>query len=502
MASSIKKGAIISYVSVFLSIALTFFYTPWMINQIGESDYGLYNLIVSFIGYFLLDFGLSGAIARFMAKYRAEGNEDKVAKMLGLTTKVYLIIDFVIFLILSILYFFISDIFTGLTSDEIETFKGLYVIAGTFSVLSFLFKPMGGAMMAYEYFFEEKILEMLNRVGAVVFVCIALALGADVYALVLVNGIASLISSLLKFYVFRKKSRLKIQWLFFDKAELKSIFSFSMWTFIMGLVQRMRLTLVPSVLGIVSNSHEIAIFSLAMSIEGMIFTFAHALNGLFLPKVTRLVHDGDRSVVTDLMIRVGRLQLYIWGLIFSGFCVFGIAFLNLWVGIGFINSYYCIILLTIPQIFFVTQSIAMDLVYVENRIKPTTVIHLATSFFGLIIAVLLAMLYGAVGAAIGSCAGLLLCQIILNGYYRNKMRMGIGKFFKDCHLRIVPIHFGCALCFFVIQMLLPIYNWSMLIIYIASYSIFFFVISYYVLFNKEERGYIVALKQRLNIGNK
>lgn len=105
--NNITKGAIISYVSILLNILISFVYTPWMIRQIGVSDYGLYSLITSFVSYFLLDFGLDSAITRFIAKYRAEGDKKKVENMLGLTTKVYLLIDTIIFLYL-LLYFSLS----------------------------------------------------------------------------------------------------------------------------------------------------------------------------------------------------------------------------------------------------------------------------------------------------------------------------------------------------------------------------------------------------------
>ena len=109
MKSVIAKGAIISYIAIFLNLAITFFYTPWMIRQIGVSDYGLYSLVGTFIAYFIIDFGLSGAITRFIAKYRAEGNQTKVENMLGLTTKVYLCIDAVIFLVLFVCFFFLKE---------------------------------------------------------------------------------------------------------------------------------------------------------------------------------------------------------------------------------------------------------------------------------------------------------------------------------------------------------------------------------------------------------
>ena len=118
--SKIAKGAIISYISIFLNIVISLVYTPWMIRQIGVSDYGLYSLVGTFLSYFMLDFGLAGTITRFLAKYRAEGSEVKVSKMLGLTAKVYFTIDAIIFLILIVLYFFLTNIFGGgLTSEEI-----------------------------------------------------------------------------------------------------------------------------------------------------------------------------------------------------------------------------------------------------------------------------------------------------------------------------------------------------------------------------------------------
>ena len=496
MASSIKKGAIISYVSIFLNIAITFFYTPWMIRQLGISDYGLYSLIISFIGYFIMDFGLQQAIQRFIAKYRAEKNVDKVAKMIGITTKVYLLIDAVIFLVLFVLYFFISNIFTGLTPEEIDKLKVLYVIAATFSVLNFMFKPMGGAMMAFEYFVEERALEMVNKVGLVLLVCIALYLGAGVYALVLINGAVSLFVSLAKFYVFCHKSKLNIQWKYFDNSEMKDIFSYSMWTFTVNMAQRLRVNIIPALLGVVSNSVEIAVFSLAMSIEGMIVTVSGALNGLFLPKVSRMALSGKRDDITTLMIRVGRLQLYVWGLIFSGFCIFGLMFLNLWVGEHFSNSYYVIIFIAIASIVAQTQVVAMDLVYAENKIRHTAKFSFGSAAIGFAIAIPMALFYGSVGAAIGTGLGLCLYQFMLNMFYSKELKLDIGRFFKQCHGHILPVIVPyCGLSIVLVQTL-TIKTWLSLILCVSAYVAVFLLLAYTLLFNTEEKNHFAFLKHK------
>ena len=491
---SIKQGAIISYVAIFLNIAITFFYTPWMIRMIGVSDYGLYALVYSFISYFILDFGLNQAIQRFIAKYRAEGSEDKVEKMIGITTRVYLIIDTIIFIVLFVLYFFLSEIFTGLTPTEIERLKGLYIIAGIFSVLSFMFKPMTGAMMAYEYFVEEKALEMINRVGTVVAVCISLALGADVYALILINGAFSLLTSVIKFIVFKRKSKINIQWSYYSNVELKGIFSFSMWTFGSGLAQRLRLSLVPSVLGILSNNSEIAIFAMGMSLEAMVFNLSSAINGLFLPTVSRMVHSNNREDLLNLMVRVGRIQLYVIGLIFSGFLILGRQFLHLWVGDEFLDAYWVLLLLILSNIVSLTQRIAEDLVYVENKIKDTTIRIFICSLIGLGVGCLLSPNYGAIGAATGTGLGLCIYQIIINVFYRKRLNLNINKFFCLCHLRILPILIAVtAIAFYAVKSI-SLDSWIELFCAIAGYGVLFFILCFFLLFNSEEKKLLKSLK--------
>lgn len=497
-AKSITKATIISYLAIFANIAISFFYTPWMIRKIGVSDYGLYHLTISFVSYFLMDFGLSTAVQRFVAKYRAEGDEDKVAKMVGLTTRVYLIIDIVIFVVLLILYFFINQVFTGLTPDEIERLKGLYLIAGIFSVLNFMFKPMDGAMMAFELFVEQRALELINKVGIVVLVCIALALGADVFALVLINGAISLLVSIIKYYVFRHKSKLQIQWRYYEKGELKSVFSFSIWAFVSMLAQRLRFSLVPTVLGILSNSDQIAIFALGSSLEGMVWVLSTGLNGLFLPKVSRLVTSDSRESVIDLMIRVGRIQLFLISLIFFGFVVLGKDFILLWVGDHFHNVYYILIFLIISNIVSLTQHIANDLVLVENQIRKTSLLIFATSTVGLVVACILAPQYGAVGCAVGTGAGLCLHQLLVNIFYHRIMGIDVKKFFKECHLKIMPITILIAVALYFIMHQFTINSWIKFIIAGTVFAVVYLAICYFVLFTREEKNICKSLIYKQN----
>ena len=140
----IKIGAVLAYGTIAFNILAGLIYTPWMIREIGQSDYGIYGLATSLIGMFTMDFGLGNAAIRFISKYRAENDEKKINQFMGLTLKLYLIIDAIIFAVLLICFIFMSDIYQGLDNNEIIRLRVVFAIAGLFSTISFPFQTLNG----------------------------------------------------------------------------------------------------------------------------------------------------------------------------------------------------------------------------------------------------------------------------------------------------------------------------------------------------------------------
>ena len=72
-----KFGAILSYVSIIVNTIIQLLYTPFLISKLGQSEYGLFSLINSVIGYLtVLDLGFGNAIILYTAKYRAKEKYD------------------------------------------------------------------------------------------------------------------------------------------------------------------------------------------------------------------------------------------------------------------------------------------------------------------------------------------------------------------------------------------------------------------------------------------
>ena len=226
----IKYGAMISYLAIILNSVISLAYTPWMANQLGKSQYGLYNLAYSFVRMFLVDLGLNAAVSRFVAKYRAEGREDKIEHFLGTVTKFYLILGAIICFILIAVYFFIGDIYRGLTAEEIVTFRKIYLIMAAATVFSFPFLSQNGILTAYAEFIPLKLCDLGQKVLSVVLIIVALLNHMDVVAVMAAYAGSTIVFIIIKYFIIRSGLHLRIISQKNDQEMQSQILHFTAWT--------------------------------------------------------------------------------------------------------------------------------------------------------------------------------------------------------------------------------------------------------------------------------
>lgn len=437
--NQIKAGVVLSYLSIGLSILAGVLYTPWMIQQIGKSDYGLYTLANSLISLFLVDFGLSAATARYVSKYVAEGKQDKVNSFIASIYKLYMIVDAIIFIALVIVYFCIDVIYVKLTPEEIEKFKIVYSIAALYAVINFPFVTLNGILTAYEKFIQLKTAEIIYRILIVGLTVLALALGLGLYSLVTVNAISGLILIAYKYTVIAKSTPVKPNFKAADKGIYKAIFAFSFWTTISSLAQRLILNITPTILGIVANTTAIAVFGVIHSIEQYVYTFANAINGMFMPKISRIYANNDTdSDIMPLMIKVGRFQFALNGLIISGFVVLGQSFINLWMGKDYSDAYAGILFIAIPGLFYNPLQIANTAMIVKNKIKEQAYIAIIMGGFNVVCSFVLSKYFGVIGACFSIFLACLLRNVLYHIAHKKIMNINILLFVKKCYFKMMP----------------------------------------------------------------
>ncbi len=447
--SSIKKGAVIAYITVFVEIVLGFVYTPWMLREIGADNYALYTLGTSLMTFVLLDFGLSNSVTRFVSKYRAEGKQQEADNILGMIYRLYLLFDAIIFVVLLVLYFFLDRIYVGLSPAELNSFRVVYLILAVFSVSSFPFTPVNGVLNSYEKFVPLKLSVLVQKLGTVgtIFLILSNAglLGWTqeqcLFALVIANAVWGIGVTLVKFSIVRIQLPIRANMHFFEKKQFKDLFAFSIWITIIQLFERLFFLITPTILGVVSNAMAIATFGLASQLEAYANTMACSINGMFMPKVTRMIQNDDNDGIERLMITVGRFQSVILGLIICGFTVVGYEFVGYWASeeFDYMIVWICAMMMFVPMLFTKTQSIAGVVAEAKNEMRSQAIVYIVLAILYVITVSICAHFWGALGACISLAAVSVIRMVAIDVIYFKKLNLNVGRFLKETLLPLVPI---------------------------------------------------------------
>jgi O-antigen/teichoic acid export membrane protein len=398
------------------------------------------------------------------------------------------------------LFFFIENIFVKLTQEEIEKFRVIFCIAGLFGIISFPFMPQNSVFIAYERFVALKFFDLLNKVLTVSLMVIALLAGFELYTLVAVNALVGIILIVLKYQYLSNVFPIVINFSYFNNSLLKKLFGFSAWVTVIDIAKRLLINITPMILGILSGSEEIAIFAIGATIEGYTWMFASALGGLFLPEVSRLMAADNNEEVNRLMVKVGRIQLFVVGIIIIGFITLGKQFVTLWVGDGFKRSYFVVLFLIVPGVITFTQEIAYTLLIVENKLKYWAVLFSGASALSTGLSMFLSPRYGAIGSSMGICTALMLCHVIgMNIVFSRVLKLDIGRFFRECHLKLLfPLLFSLGMGF-LINVYIPANSLVTFLPKAALLAMLYSILMWLFGLNSDEKQMIKELTQKIHL---
>jgi len=438
----IKIGAILSYVSIIFNVVVALFYTPWMIKQIGDSNYGLYTLALSVVNLLLIDFGLSQATSRYISKYRSENNQEEANRFLGIIYKLYFIIAGILLIAFTV-WFFLSDvIYVSLSATELKDFKVVFAIIAAYSAISFPFVALDGILISYEKFIESKLSSLLNKVLTVICTVIVLLLNWGLYALVLAIVVSGVLTNVYKYCVVRKCTPIRAKFKKNKKGDLREVLSFSIWTTISMIAMRLVFNITPTILGVVSNSQAIAVFGIVSTIESYSYLIATAINGMFLTEVTRIyTKDGYLgNNISSLMEKVGKFQFAVNGLVIVGFTVIGQDFIFRWLGENYSSAYFGIVLVLIPAIFSNSLQIANTSLIVLKKVKIQAFVYLVTGILNVALSFPLSKFFGTIGACTAICISYIVRSILLNVVCIRNLKFNMTSFYKNIYLKMsIPI---------------------------------------------------------------
>ena len=498
--SQLKKGAILSYGTIFLTNALGLVLTPFIIRKLGNSEYGLYTLVGSLIAYIsILDFGLNNTIVRFVAKYRAQNDLKKEENFLATTMLIYAFISLIILLVGIGFYYNIDSFFNKLSSIELVKAKKIFAILIFNLTITLPGGTFNAICSAYEKFVFPRALTLIKYLVRALLIFTILMLNADSLGLVILDTILNCVFiTISAFYVF-KFLKVKIKLHKLSGYAIKNIFSYSIWIFVYAIASQFQWQSGQIVLGAISGTKFIAIYSVGVLLGSYYATFSSAISGLFIPKAVKMIaNNNSEKELTDTMILVGRLCMYILFLIFGGFLLFGKNFIELWVGETYFDSWLIAIIIMIGYTVPLIQIFGNSILEAKGKYSFKAILNLIFLSLGVLLGIFLTRFNPTIGMIFGICFCWIMSQIILNYYYIKVIRLDIKRFFIELFKRMIYVFPLIILITSFLNIINGI-NWIILGIKILFYVIVYLIMVYKFSFNEYELNLVNGLFKKFKI---
>lgn len=506
-----KMGVVLSYVIIVINLVVGFIYVPLLLHFLGDAQYGLYQLIGSLIAYMvLMDFGLSGTIVRYYSRYIAWKDEKGKENVLAISSIIYVVLTLVAVVIGMLIYRNIDVIFgEKLSTSEIDLAKQMFIlliINIAFTIPSNIFSAI---INSNEKFIFMKCTVLFQSILKPIVIVMILLREPSAYLVVLVTTLFNLVVVLLNVYYCFGVLKTKIKLHYWDKSLVNEMIKYAFYIFVVALIDQIFWRTNQIILGIFVGTSAVAIYAVSFQIVTNYMYLSTALSGVFLPSITkRVAENASDEEMTDVFIRIGRLQYLLLGCVLSGFALFGKQFIRLWVGSGYSETYMITLIILIPFTIDLIQNIGLAILKAKNLFAFRGKVFIVIAIANVVAAVPLAIRYGGIGCALASGVAYFVgSTIFMNIYYHKKAKIDVIKFWREIGNMTIPL-----LMIFAAGLFINRINtgpaWVNFIFKVFSYMILYLAVMWQMAMNTYEKSLIsglfkhVFVKAHLNRANR
>lgn len=492
------------YLRLIVTIGIAFYSVRLILRYLGETDYGIYNLIAGTVSMLsFLNNAMTVSTQRFLSFYQGRNDVNIQRSVFFNSIVLHFLMATTIAITLEAIYPFLFNGFLNIPLDRMGAAKVIYhtCIAALFLTISYT--PFTAAINAHE---DMIVIMVINIVDSVAKLCLAFMIplfgimkleyyGVGIFLLTCLSFSMYLVYCLIK-YPECKNLSLRL----FQKGSLKSLGSFAGWNTIgavTGLAKSQGLSLL---FNIFYSPVVNAAFGIATQVNSQMNFFSTSMQQSLNPQIMKSEGSGDRQRMLRLSFMASKFGFFLIAFV-SIPCLFEMnELLKLWLGKV---PQYCVLFCISIAIAIMIDQITVGL---NAAIQATKLVKESALTVGIIkmlivpVAYLLLKLgYGLVEcmieyAAIEAFAGV--ARIIL---LHQKVDMNIKSFIRKVVLQLIsPI---IAVCIFMTVMVNYIHFEFRFLCTIPISIVLFLIFTYFFSLSLDEKkiinGFILKLKNKI-----
>ena len=340
METSVSSGkkvvvnSIIMYVQLILNVLIGLVSVRILLNALGQSDYGLYDLIAGIIGLFsFITASLSQSSMRYISVSLGAGDNEKTKSVVSSCVWLHIFISLALCFILEVAGVFLFDGFLNISQERIGIAKIIYHCM----VLSLFFNiniaPLNALVSSFENFLFISlvtIFDSLLKLGIAFWVMYTsfdklLLYGVMIAGITILNYLIYLTISVTKYRSAYHVSKP-------DYNGIRSVVGFASWTLLdtfSSVINRQGYAvMLNKFFGTTMNSS----FAISRQLEGQVFSVSSVVVNAMKPQIMKSFGKGETDRMFRLSLTAGKFGFYLMSMVCIPLLVMMPDVLQLWLG--------------------------------------------------------------------------------------------------------------------------------------------------------------------------
>lgn len=434
----IGKNVFSNWIGYVVNIAVSFFMAPFMVHSLGGTGYGIWVLVGSLTGYLgVLDMGLRPAIVKFVARYRALGDDLMVNRVVNTIMIILtLVAAFVVVASLALAYFALD--FFKIPAEFHTEFRLIIIIVGINVAASFPFSVFGALLAAIERFDLVNAVQIVTFLIRAVFLVVFLKLDGGLIAvgvIVLAAGMAEfLIKARLSFKLF---PTLVLNRHLANRDTFKMVANFSAYAFVINIASRLTLQSGAVVLGAMLSAEAITTFSIGSTMIDYLLAMISYMSTTVLPMASVFDAQQDFEKLRRLLVVGTKYCVAVLLPVSFAYLLLGKTFISIWMGAQYAeDSSKVLSILTIGYFGYLSQFVANVIFIGLGKLKYIAYMNIGLAILNLALSVVFVNWLGLHGAAIGTAIALIVSgSIVFPIYICRTVQLNFFEYLYRSYLR-------------------------------------------------------------------
>jgi O-antigen/teichoic acid export membrane protein len=417
---------------------ISFFLSPFVVHHLGNSGYGVWVFIGSFTGYLgLLNFGVRGAVTRYIAKFYAEGNHQEASLVISSALLIFFVAGLLAILLALVLAAFAMPMFHISPNYQFAA-RVVIVLGGLNIAVSLIFGAFGGILAALHRFDLSNLIEIANSLLSAFVIVLALAAGNGIIALGIINlTFAVAVGVAYAAAAVQLYPALKIRLSLCDRAHLNLIFSFSLYGFLTQTSFNLIFYTDAIVIASFLSTGMVTFFAIAGNLMNYSRALIRGISTTTSPRASALEVMGSAGELQKFFLKAVRFGTLVIMPISLTFLLRGSSFIRLWMGQEYgEQSGRVLWILAWALMFMASDQVAVSTMLGIGKQKLMAFVVLAEAICNLVLSIAFVRPMGIYGVAWGTVVPSLAVSLFFWPWYvRYTLGVPIRTYINSAWLR-------------------------------------------------------------------